>query len=96
MRIPVWRIVLLGFAVEVLAVATLVILVAIFGPRDRALVQAYAEHLGLWVGLIASAVLCFLLRGGAADRLLNGFLIGVVAVVIDLLRWFHWEWASGC
>ena len=87
--IPIGRIVLLAFAVEALAIGILAALVAIFGPRDHATVQAYAEHLGQWVGPIASAVLCFvgawwLTRRMTSRQALNGFLVGAAASAIDL------------
>jgi hypothetical protein len=90
MRIRIGRIILLAIAVEILTIAALAALVAIFGPHDRVADQAYAEQLGRWVGPIGSAVLCFLAavfltRRMASAQILNGFLIGAVAGVIDLV-----------
>jgi hypothetical protein len=88
MRIRIGLIVILGFSVEVLAVAILAVLVAIFGPRQPTAVQAYAEHLGQWVGPTASAVLCFwgarwLGRRVSNWPILHGFLVGATAAAID-------------
>jgi hypothetical protein len=45
MRIRIGLIVILGFSVEVLAIAILAVLVAIFGPRQPAAVQAYQSQI---------------------------------------------------
>src|SRR5580693_2150919 len=62
MRLPILRIIVLAVMVEATAIAILAVLVAIFGPRgaEASTIQAFAEHLGEFVGPIASAVLCFL------------------------------------
>jgi hypothetical protein len=94
MQLPFARIIVLGIAVEALAIGILAALVAIFGPRDSAAVQAYAEHLGQFVGPIASAILCFLGAWWLARRVqqqravLCGFLLGAVCVAIDLALLF--------
>ena len=49
-----------AIAAEVLAILILILLVAIFGPRDQAQAQVYAEKLGVWVGPLAGIVLSFL------------------------------------
>jgi hypothetical protein len=89
MRLPIVRIIAVAFAVETLAIGILVALVAIFGPRDRAAVQAYAEHLGQFVGPIGSAILCFfgawwVARRAPQREVLCGFALGAVCVSIDL------------
>lgn len=75
-------------ACEVLAILILVLFVAIFGPRDQAQAEAYAQKHGQWVGPLAGVVLSFLgalwmSRGLAAGRLLHGFLFGLVYAVVD-------------
>ena len=89
MRIRIGRI--LGFAIlaEVLAVLTLVLIVALFGPSDPAEAQAYAERIGLWVGPIAGFL--FTLAGGwwiarslVNSQVLNGLVLGVVVAIIDI------------
>jgi hypothetical protein len=42
MRLPMLRIVVLAVAIEALAIGILVVLVAIFGPRDRARLLQFA------------------------------------------------------
>src|SRR5580693_10673197 len=71
MRLPILRIIVLAIVVEATAIAILAVLVAIFGPRgsgDSGAMQAFAEHLGQFVGPIASAVLCFLGAWWLAQR----------------------------
>jgi len=87
-RLPVLRIIILAIAVEAVAIAILVALVAIFG-RGRTDIQAYAEHLGQFVGPIASAILCFLgawwlARRAPGREVLCGFLLGAACVAIDV------------
>jgi hypothetical protein len=107
MRLPMLRIVVLAVAIEALAIGILVALVAIFGPRDRAAVQAYAEHLGQFVGPIASAILCFFGAWWVARRALQrevlcGFVLGAACVSIDLASLyplggtFQWLIAVSC
>ncbi len=89
MRIRIGRIVILAIAMEALAIGILVALVACFGPRDRATTQAYAEHLGQFVGPIATAVLCFfgawwLVRRMKSGQILNGFVLGATSAAVDL------------
>lgn len=78
-----------AIAAEVLAILILILLVAIFGPRDQAQAQAYAEKLGQWVGPLAGVVLSFLgalwvSRGLASGRLLHGFLFGLIYALVDV------------
>jgi uncharacterized membrane protein len=92
MRLPIPRIIVLAIMVEAIAIAILAVLVAIFGPRgsgDSGAMQAFAEHLGQFVGPIASAILCFLgawwlARRAKQREVLCGFLLGTACVAIDL------------
>jgi uncharacterized membrane protein len=95
MRLPILRIIVLAVMVEATAIAILAVLVAIFGPRgaEASTIQAFAEHLGEFVGPIASAVLCFLgawwlARRAEQREVLCGFLLGVACVTIDLALLF--------
>ena len=91
----------MGLSVVVLAVAILAVLVAIFGPRDKIAVQAYAERLGQWVGPIASASLCFLGawwlgRRVPSGRVLNGFWWARRRQQSTCLHWCRWEADFSC
>src|SRR5580658_6446901 len=98
MRLPILWIVGLPIMVETTAIAILVVLVAIFGPSglgasESAAMRAFAEHLGEFVGPIASAVLCFLgawwlARRAKQREVLCGFLLGAACVAIDLALLF--------
>jgi hypothetical protein len=96
MRLPILWIIGLAITVETIAILILVVLVAIFGPRgsgDSGAMQAFAEHLGQFVGPIASAVLCFLgawwlARRARQREVLCGFLLGAACVAIDLATLF--------
>lgn len=75
-------------AAEVTAILILVLIVAIFGPRDQTQAQAYAEKHGQWVGPLAGVVLSFLgalwvSRGLTSGHLLHGTLFGAIYAVID-------------
>lgn len=88
MKIRWIRLVLGPIAAEVLAILILICLVAIFGPRDQAQAQAYAEKLGAWVGPLAGVVLSFLgalwvSRGLTTGHLLHGFLFGLIYATLD-------------
>jgi|SRR5688572_24488067 len=89
MKIRWMRLIAGAIAAEVLAILILILLVAIFGPRDQAQAQAYAQKLGLWVGPLAGLVLSFLgalwvSRELASGRLLHGFLFGLVYALVDV------------
>ena len=78
-----------ALAIEILAIAVLVVLVALFGPRDPSAAQAYAERMGLWVGPVAGFVLCGLGGWWFARRmqrrhLLNGLILGAAVAAIDV------------
>ncbi len=89
MRIRVGRIVVIAILAEFLAVLTLVLIVALFGPADPAAAQVYLESLGVWVGPIAG--FAFTLVGGwwvakslADSHLLNGFVLGLAVAIVDV------------
>ena len=89
MRIRIGRILAVAILAEILAVLTLVVIVALFGPSEPTAAQAYAERIGFWVGPIAGFI--FTLIGGwwvakslANSRLLNGFVLGVIVASIDI------------
>jgi hypothetical protein len=78
-----------AIAAEATAILILVLVVAIFGPRNQAQAEAYAQRLGLWVGPLAGVVLSFLgalwvSRGLAGGHLLHGFLFGSIYALIDV------------
>ena len=77
-----------AIAAEVLAILILIAIVAIFGPRNQADAEAYAQKLGLWVGPLAGVVLSFVgalwvSRGLPGGHLLHGFLFGLIYAMID-------------
>ena len=89
MKIRWIRLIAGAIAAEVLAILILVLLVAIFGPRDHAQAEAYAERLGQWVGPLAGIVLSFLgalwvSRGLPSGRLLHGLLFGLIYALVDV------------
>ena len=89
MKIRWIRLIAGAITAEVLAILILVLLVAIFGPRDQAQAQAYAEKLGVWVGPLAGVVLSFLgalwvSRGLTDGRLLHGCLFGLIYALVDV------------
>ena len=74
---------------EISAILTLVLIVAIFGPRDQAQAQAYAEKLGQWVGPLAGVLLSFfgalwVSRGLTSGHFLHGFLFGLIYALVDV------------
>lgn len=84
------KIILAGLATEVLAIATLVLIVALLGPGERAADQAFAESIGYWVGPIAGFVFClaagfWVAKSAGTLRIQHGLLVGVVAAAIDVV-----------
>jgi len=82
------RIIVAGVTVEAAAIAVLVVIVALFGPRDATGAQDYAKRLGQWVGPIGGAMLCFVggvwvARTSCSSRVLHGILVGTATAVID-------------
>ena len=89
MKIRWGRMILGAIAAEVTAILILVAVVAIFGPRNQAQAEVYAQRLGLWVGPLAGVVLSFLgalwvSRGLASGHLLHGFLFGLIYAMVDV------------
>jgi hypothetical protein len=89
MKIRWIRLILGAIAAEILAILVLIVVVAIFGPRDQAQAQAYAERMGQWVGPLAGVVLSFLgalwvSRGLTSGHLLHGFLFGLIYALVDV------------
>jgi hypothetical protein len=89
MKIRWIRLILGAIAAEILAILVLIAVVAIFGPRDQAQAQAYAEKMGQWVGPLAGVVLSFLgaiwvSRGLTSGHLLHGFLFGLIYALVDV------------
>ena len=89
MKIRWIRLIAGAIAAEVLAILILVAIVAIFGPKNQAEAEAYAQRLGQWVGPLAGVVLSFLgalwvSRGLTSGRLLHGFLFGLVYALVDV------------
>jgi hypothetical protein len=89
MKIRWIRLIAGSIAAEVLAILVLIIMVAIFGPKDQAQAQVYAEKLGVWVGPLAGVVLGFLgalwvSRGLTGGHLLHGFLFGLIYALVDV------------
>ncbi len=83
------RIVLTAFAAEALSIALLVLVVALFGPHERAQDAAFAERVGQWLGPLSGLVLCalggyFVARPLAGGQVLHGALLGLAAAAIDL------------
>ena len=89
MKIRWLRLIAGAIAAEVLAILILICIVAIFGPRDQAQAQAYAEKMGQWVGPLAGLLLSFLgalwvSRGLTSGHLLHGFLFGLIYALVDV------------
>jgi hypothetical protein len=89
MKIRWIRMIVGAIAAEVLAILILICIVAIFGPRNQAQAQAYAEKMGQWVGPLAGVVLSFLgalwvNRGLPSGHLLHGFLFGLIYALVDV------------
>lgn len=90
MKIKWARAVAAALAAEVLGVAMLALLVALFGPPGFKEAMPFAE-LGAWVGPLSGFALCVL--GGwwtakavsPANRLRNGLAMGVLAAVLDIV-----------
>lgn len=90
MRVRIGRVVVAVVIAEILGVAILAALVAVFGPPGFKAAQPFAERLGMWVGPISGFVLCTL--GGwwvakavpRTDKVLNGFATGLTAAILDV------------
>lgn len=89
MEIAFVRIIIAAVVVEVLAIVTLVVIVAVRGPKESEAAQAYAERLGRVVGPVAGFVLTLIggwwvAQGVAEGQLLHGGLTGVAVAAIDI------------
>ena len=88
MKLRYGRIIIAAISAEVAGVLALVILVVIFGPSDKKLMQGFAEDLGAWVGPISGFLLCMLGGYWAAYKsnapLLNGVSMGTAGAVLDI------------
>ncbi len=89
MQLRFGRIAIAAIAAEVLGLASLILIVIVFGPAEEAAAQEYAERLGYWVGPISGFVFCWLggfwvARGLDKSHISNGLVLGLVAAAIDL------------
>ena len=89
MRLRWIRCLIAAVIAELAAIITLVLIVAVLGPRDPAAAQAYAEGLGRFIGPIAGALFgvlggYFVARPLSERHLLHGALFGVLFAMIDL------------
>ena len=89
MKIRWIRLIAGAIAAEILAIFILILLVAIFGPRNQAQAEAYAQKLGQWVGPLAGMLLSFIgalwvSRGLTDGHLLHGFLFGLIYALVDV------------
>jgi hypothetical protein len=89
MGIRVGRIIIAAISAEILAVLTLVIIVALFGPGEPEAARSFAERSGLWVGPVAGFALTMLGGWWVAKNLLdahllNGLVLGITAAAVDI------------
>jgi hypothetical protein len=89
MPLRLGRVLVAAVIAEAIPIILLVVLVALFGPRERAAAQAYAERLGQWVGPIGGTLMCFLtarwtVRALRARQVLYGSAVGLLAAFIDV------------
>lgn len=89
MNIRIERILPTAFIVEALTVATLILVVALFGPAEQDAAQAYAKQLGFYIGPIGGFIFCLLGAWWVARKLthahiLNGFILGLAVAIIDI------------
>lgn len=90
MSIRIGRVLIAAVAAEILGVAILAALVAVFGPSGFKEAQPFAEKLGQWVGPISGFALCTL--GGwwvakaapPPHKLVNGLAMGLCGAVLDI------------
>jgi hypothetical protein len=92
MKLQLGRIVLAALAAEFLGVLSLIALVAMFRPAnlDPDQTQAFAEHLGIYVGPISGFVLCmaggyWVARSAKPFYLGNGVALGLAGALLDLV-----------
>ena len=90
MRTIHWGRVALGvIAAEAVPIVLLVIIVAVFGPREQTSAQQFATRLGQWVGPIGGDIMSFIAalwvaRKSNQRRILHGTLVGVGSAVLDV------------
>lgn len=89
MQIRIGRLIIASLAIEALAILVLILLVALFGPKENSAAQVYGERLGYWVGPIAGFILClvggyWVARGTSPLQIFNGLLLGIIVAGIDL------------
>lgn len=88
MNIRWLRVITAGVIAEILPIVVLVMIVAIFGPREQGGAEEFAVRLGTYVGPIGGAVFAFLMaiwaaRGAKIGYLLHGTLVGLFAALLD-------------
>ena len=84
------RIVMVAFAIEVLAIASLVAVVALFGPSTAEGDMAFAKETGIWLGPIAGFVFTVLLswfafRNLESKQLTHCVATRIVVAVVDVM-----------
>lgn len=89
MKVRIARTLVTALIVETLAIATLVVAVALFGPAEADAAQEWAGEVGRWLGPVAGVVFCvfggwFVASGAAADHVVHGLLLGAVVAAIDI------------
>jgi hypothetical protein len=105
LRFHLGRVVLAAVIAEVVPIILLVVLVALFGPKQQADAQAYAERLGQWIGPIGGTLMCFLAgrwvaRAATTRPVLHGSAVGLLSALIDIAiliasgAAFHWVFAA--
>ena len=89
MKVRIARTLVTALVVEILAIATLVVAVALFGPSEAEAAQEWAGQTGRWLGPVAGFIFCvfggwFVARGAAAEHVVHGLLLGAVVAAIDI------------
>ena len=89
MNIKYLQLVVAAFTIEIISVLVLAILIALFGPSDPELIQAFSENMVYWLGPIAGFLFCFsgaflLTRNLSHSRIPNGILLGLLVAIIDI------------
>lgn len=89
MKVRIARTLVTALIVEILAIATLVVAVALFGPSEAEAAQEWAAETGRWLGPVAGFILClfggwFVARGAASDHVVHGLFLGAVVAAIDI------------
>lgn len=84
------RILLAAIASEILAVVSLVVAVAVFGPSDPGSAERFARETGSWLGPVAGfaftlAAAWIVSRKLQSGHVQTGFAIGAAAALLDVL-----------